>query len=156
MKRLRIFRDFTNLKIEKISKEEYEKERQKRWGMGFTYIDVGKILEFKKNLPKGYKLSYGVGQEDGTADFFSCEYESVSSDGNLNTKFSVRRITDIVTPFYVMYYREEYWLPFNAPNKDKFQGYNRESFYRFEEHDFEVMCKNPQLLLDYLDKEIGL
>ena len=153
MKRLRVFRDFNNLSLEKISEEVYEKEREKSWKMGFETIAVEKVLEFKKNLRKDWELRYGKSNDDGGAEYFKCEFSSESSEGNMNKKFSIRKVPDFVHPFYVMNYREEYWLPSNAPNFDKFQGHDIKSFYRFEEHDLDVMCKNPQLLLDYLDNQ---
>ena len=49
-----------------------------------------------------------------------------------------------------MSYNYEEFVPMQAPKDIERWSLQRKTFYRFEESDFDQMCKNPQILLDFL------
>ena len=71
MKYLKIFEEFTGFQLDEISKEEYYNtiDYNKRFG-----IPEKKVLEFKKNLPPEYKVSYARGNAPQTVDYLRAEY----------------------------------------------------------------------------------
>ena len=149
MKYLKIFEEFTGFQLDEISKEEYYNtiDYNKRFG-----IPEKKVLEFKKNLPTEYKVSYGRGDKPQTVDFLRAEYHIEIDHVMFCREFSIKKMSQGEDePCYVMFYNYEEFVPIKAPKDIERRSLQRKTYYRFEESDFDQMCKNPQILLDFLE-----
>jgi hypothetical protein len=110
-------------------------------------------------LSKEYKLGYGRGDRKDTVEFFRAEYETEIDYHFTCKRFSIKKKSQGVDePCYIMSYNYEEFTSFEAPKShietlpdEKRIGFQKKSYYRFEESDFDQMCKNPQILLDYLN-----
>jgi hypothetical protein len=150
MRWLKIFEEFTEFQLDEISKEEYYNEIDYKKRVG---ISEKKVLEFKKNLPIEYKVSYGRGNVPQTVDFLRAEYHIEIDHIMFCREFSIKKLNQYPDEdcFVMSYYYEEF-VPMEAPKDIERQSFQRKTYYRFEESDFNQMVENPQILLDYLDK----
>ena len=156
MKYLKKFESFGQFQLDEISKEEYYSIFDNN---PLVYIPESKVLEFKRNLSKEYKLGYGRGDRKDTVEFFRAEYETEIDYHFTCKRFSIKKKSQGVDePCYIMSYNYEEFTSFEAPKShietlpdEKRIGFQKKSYYRFEESDFDQMCKNPQILLDYLN-----
>ena len=156
MKYLKIFEEFGEFQLDEISKEEY-------WNINdnpLVYIPESKVLEFKSKLSKEYKLVYGRSHVKDAVEFFRAEYETEVYYYITVKTFSIRkRSLGGDEPCYVMSYNYEEFTSLAAPKSHietlpERISFQKKSYYRFEESDFNQMCENPQILLDYLDKNL--
>ena len=148
---------FSGFQLDEISKQEYYTILYNR----LVYIPESKVLEFKSKLSKEYKLGYGRASVKDTVEFFRAECET-EVDYHITSKtFSIKKKSlGADEPCYIMSYHYEEFTSFEAPqshietlpNQERI-FFEKKSYYRFEESDFNQMCKNPQILLDYLDKK---
>ena len=148
MRWLKIFEEFTKFQLDEISKEEYYNEIDHKKRVG---ISEKKVLEFKKNLPPEYKVSYARGNMPQTVDYLRAEYHIEIDHVMFCKEFSIKKIYQGVDePCFVMSYNYEEFVPASAPKNIDHWSLQRKTYYRFEESDFDQMCKNPQILLDFL------
>ncbi len=151
MKYLKIFEEFTEFQLDEISKEEYYNEIDYKKRVG---ISEKKVLEFKKNLPTEYKVSYGRGDKPQTVDFLRAEYHIELDHVMFCREFSIKKLNQHPDEdCFVMFYNYEEFVPMQAPQDIERWSLQRKTYYRFEESDFDQMCKNPEILLDYLDNK---
>ena len=156
MKYLKLFEEFIEFQMDEISKQEYYSILYNR----LVYIPESKVLEFKRNLSKEYKLGYGRASVKDTVEFFRIEYETEIDYHITSKRFSIKKKSlGADEPCYIMSYHYEEFTSFAAPqshietlpNQERI-FFEKKSYYTFEESDFNQMCENPQILLDYLDK----
>ena len=148
MKYLKIFEEFTEFQLDEISKEEYYKEIDYKKRVG---ISEKKVLEFKKNLPTEYKVSYARGEAPQTVDYLRAEYHIEIDHVMFCREFSIKKLNQYPDEdCFVMSYNYEEFVPVQAPKDIERWSLQRKTYYRFEESDFDQMCKNPQILLDFL------
>ena len=151
MKYLKIFEEFTGFQIDEISKEEYYNgiDYKKRVG-----IPEEKVLKFKRNLPTDYKVSYGRGDKPQTVDFLRAEYHIEIDHMMYCREFSLKKLSQYPDEdCFVMSYNYEEFVPMQAPKDIERKSLQIKKYYRFEESDFNQMCANPEILLDYLEEE---
>ena len=159
MKYLKIFEEFNEFQLDEITKQEYYSILDNN---PLVYIPESKVLEFKSKLSKEYKLGYGRASVKDTVEFFRAEYVK-EIDYHITSKtFSIKKKSLVDDePCYIMSYHYEEFTSFEAPqshietlpNQERI-FFEKKSYYRFEESDFNQMCENPQILLDYLEKDI--
>ena len=148
MKYLKIYEEFTNFQLDEISKEEYYKEIDYKKRVG---ISEKKVLEFKKNLPQEYKVSCLRGEVPQTVDNLRAEYHIEIEHIMFCREFSIKKLNQYPDEdCFVMSYNYEEFVPMQAPKDIERWSLQRKTYYRFEESDFDQMCKNPQILLDFL------
>ena len=148
MKYLKIFEEFTEFQLDEISKEEYYNEIDYKKRVG---ISEEKVLEFKKNLPTEYKVSYARGEVPQTVDYLRAEYHIEIDHVMFCREFSIKKLNQHPDEdCFVMFYNYEEFVPVKAPKDIERRSLQRKTYYRFEESDFDQMCKNPQILLDFL------
>ena len=159
MKYLKLFEEFTEFQLDEISKQEYYSILDNN---RLVYIPESKVLEFKRNLSKEYKLGYGRASVKDTVEFFRAEYETEIDYHITSKRFSIKKKSlGDDEPCYIMSYHYEEFTSFAAPqshietlpNQERI-FFEKKSYYRFEESDFNQMCENPQILLDYLEKNL--
>ena len=159
MKYLKLYEEFTEFQLDEISKEEYYSILDNN---PLVYIPESKVLEFKSKLSKEYKLGYGRASVKDTVEFFRAEYETEVDYHITSKRFSIKKKSlGVDEPCYIMFYHYEEFTSFAAPqshietlpNQERI-SFEKKSYYRFEESDFNQMCENPQILLDYLEKDI--
>jgi len=156
MKYLKIFEEFGKFHLDEISKEEYYSIFNNN---RLVYIPKSKVLEFKSKLSKEYKLVYARASVKDTVEWFRAEYETEIDYHFTCKRFSIKKLSQGADePCYIMSYNYEEFTSFEAPKSyietlpdEKRIGFQKKSYYRFEESDFDQMCKNPQILLDYLN-----
>ena len=158
MKYLKIFEEFTTqFQLDEISKEEYYSIFNNN---RLVYIPESEVLEFKSKLSKEYKLIYARGDKKDTVEYFRAEYETEIDYHFTCKSFSIKKLSQGVDdqPCYIMFYNYEEFTSYAAPEShietlpdQKRRSFQKKSYYRFEESDFNQMCKNPQILLDYLN-----
>jgi hypothetical protein len=161
MKYLKLFEEFTDFELDEISKEEYYSIFNNN---RLVYIPESKVLEFKSKLSKEYKLGYGRGDRKDTVEWFRAEYETEIDYHFTCKSFSIKKLSQGVDePCYIMFYNYEEFTSFAAPKShietlpdQKRRSFQKKSYYRFEESDFNQMCENPQILLDYLEKNLDV
>jgi len=159
MKYLKIFEEFNEFQLDEISKEEYYSIFNNN---RLVYIPESKVLEFKSKLSKEYKLVYARASVKDTVEYFRAEYETEIDYHFTCKSFSIKKKSQGVDePCYIMFYNYEEFTSFAAPKfhietlpDQKRIGFQKKSYYRFEESDFNKMCENPQILLDYLEKNL--
>ena len=159
MKYLKLYEEFTEFHLDEISKQEYYSILDNN---RLVYIPESKVLEFKSKLSKEYKLSYGRASVKDTVEFFRAEYETEVDYHIISKRFNIKKKSlGADEPCYIMSYHYEEFTSFAAPqshietlpNQERI-NFEKKSYYRFEESDFNQMCENPQILLDYLEKDI--
>lgn len=158
MKYLKIFEEFTEFQLDEISKEEYYKEIDYKKRVG---ISEKKVLEFKKNLPTEYKVSYARGDKKDTVEYLRAEYETEIDYHFTCKNFSIKKKSQgDDEPCYIMFYNYEEFTSHQAPKShietlpdQQRISFQKKFYFRFEESDFDQMCKNPQILLDFLDNK---
>jgi hypothetical protein len=159
MKYLKLYEEFTEFQLDEISKQEYYSILDNN---RLVYIPESKVLEFKSKLSKEYKLGYGRASVKDTVEFFRAEYETEIDYHITSKRFSIKKKSLVDDePCYIMSYHYEEFTSFAAPqshietlpNQERI-FFEKKSYYRFEESDFNQMCENPQILLDYLEKDI--
>ena len=149
MKYLKIFEEFTKFQLDEITRSEfmeYHRVKETELKPSGEYpseilFDKSKLLKIKSLLPKNYHFAYG-------STWFTIEYfyESEYNEGVFK-KIAVDKVRqEDDEPFYTLQFFYE------ISKGDKVN--DQYKFYRFEESDFEEICDNPQVLLDYLDKNI--
>jgi len=157
MKYLKIFEEFTTqFQLDEISKEEYYSIFNNN---RLVYIPESEVLEFKSKLSKEYKLGYARGSVKDTVEWFRAEYETEIDYHFTCKRFSIKKLSQGADePCYIMSYNYEEFTSFAAPKSyietlpdQKRISFQKQSYYRFEESDFNQMCENPQILLDYLN-----
>jgi hypothetical protein len=162
MKYLKIFEEFTTqFQLDEISKEEYYSIFNNN---GLVYIPESEVLEFKSKLSKEYKLLYARGSVKDTVEWFRAEYETEIDYHFTCKRFSIKKLSQgqgVDESCYIMSYNYEEFTSFEAPKShietlpdQKRISFQKQSYYRFEESDFNQMCENPQILLDYLEKNL--
>ena len=157
MKYLKLYEEFTEFQLDEISKEEYYSILDNN---PLVYIPESKVLEFKSKLSKEYKLGYGRASVKDTVEFFRAEYETEVDYHITSKRFSIKKKSlGVDEPCYIMFYHYEEFTSFAAPQSHietlpERISFQKKSYYRFEESDFNQMCENPQILLDYLDKNL--
>lgn len=159
MKYLKKFESFGQFQLDEISKQEYYSILDNN---PLVYIPENKVLEFKSNLSKEYKLLYARGDKKDTVEYFRAEYETEIDYHFTCKSFSIKKKSQGVDePCYIMSYNYEEFTSFEAPKShietlpdQQRISFQKKSYYRFEESDFDQMCKNPQILLDYLEKNL--
>jgi len=159
MKYLKIFEEFNEFQLDEISKEEYYSILDNN---RLVYIPESKVLEFKENLSKEYKLLYARASVKDTVEYFRAEYETEIDYHFTCKSFSIKKKSQgDDEPCYIMFYNYEEFTSHEAPKShietlpdQKRISFQKKSYYRFEESDFNQMCENPQILLDYLEKDI--
>jgi len=142
--------------LDQISKQEYYSILDNN---RLVYMPESKVLEFKSNLSTEYKLLYARGDEKGTVEYFRAEYETEIDYHFTCKSFSIKKKSlGEDEPCYIMFYNYEEFTSHQAPEshietlpEQKRKSFQKKSYYRFEESDFNQMCKNPQILLDYLN-----
>ena len=148
MRWLKIFEEFTKFQLDEISKEEYYNEIDHKKRVG---ISEKKVLEFKKNLPTEYKVSYARGNAPQTVDYLRAEYHIEIDYVMFCREFSIKKLNQYPDEdCFVMSYNYEEFVTMQAPKDIERWSLQRKTFYRFVESDFDQMCKNPQILLDFL------
>jgi len=159
MKYLKKFESFGQFQLDEISKEEYYSIFNNN---RLVYIPESKVLEFKSKLSKEYKLIYARASVKDTVEYFRAEYETEIDYHFTCKNFSIKKLSQGVDePCYIMFFNYEEFTSFAAPKShietlpdQKRIGFQKKSYYRFEESDFNQMCENPQILLDYLEKNL--
>ena len=159
MKYLKKFESFGQFQLDEISKQEYYSILDNN---RLVYIPESKVLEFKSKLSKEYKLLYARGDRKDTVEYFRAEYETEIDYHFTCKSFSIKKKSQGVDePCYIMFYNYEEFTSHAAPKShietlpdQKRISFQKKSYYRFEESDFNQMCKNPQILLDYLEKNL--
>jgi hypothetical protein len=153
------FESFGQFQLDEISKQEYYSILDNN---RLVYIPESKVLEFKSKLSKEYKLLYARGDKKDTVEYFRAEYETEINYHFTCKSFSIKKKSQGVDePCYIMFYNYEEFTSHQAPKShietlpdQKRISFQKKSYYRFEESDFDQMCENPQILLDYLEKDI--
>ena len=156
MKYLKKFEGFGQFQLDEISKQEYYSILDNN---PLVYIPESKVLEFKSKLSKEYKLLYARGDKKDTVEYFRAEYETEIDYHFTCKSFSIKKKSQGVDePCYIMFYNYEEFTSHAAPKShietlpdQKRISFQKKSYYRFEESDFNQMCENPQILLDYLN-----
>ena len=156
MKYLKKFESFGKFHLDEISKEEYYSIFNNN---RLVYIPESKVLEFKSKLSKEYKLIYARASVKDTVEYFRAEYETEIDYHFTCKSFSIKKLSQGVDePCYIMFYNYEEFTSFEAPKSyietlpdQKRRSFQKKSYYRFEESDFDQMCENPQILLDYIN-----
>lgn len=153
------FESFGTFQLDEISKQEYYSILDNN---PLVYIPESKVLEFKSKLSKEYKLLYARGDKKDTVEYFRAEYETEIDYHFTCKSFSIKKKSlGDDEPCYIMFYNYEEFTSLAAPKShietlpdQKRKSFQKKSYYRFEESDFNQMCKNPQILLDYLEKNL--
>jgi hypothetical protein len=147
---------FGKFQLDRITKQEYNSILDNN---PLVYMPESKVLEFKSKLSKEYKLLYARGDKKDTVEYFRAEYETEINYHFTCKNFSIKKKSlGEDEPCYIMFYNYEEFTSHAAPKshietlpEQKRKSFQKKSYYRFEESDFNQMCKNPQILLDYLN-----
>jgi hypothetical protein len=133
MKYLKLFESFGSFQLDEITRKEFVDIHKNREDENINYRGLQLMGE---NIPKDYTLSHG-------GEWFTIHHCDESK--KINIKISVDKVSQGGDePFYTLQYYYDIY---------KGNRYNdRHHFFRFEESDFNQMCKNPQILIDYLNK----
>jgi hypothetical protein len=147
---------FGQFNLDQISKQEYylilDNNR-------LVYIPESEVLEFKSKLSKEYKLLYARGDRKDTVEYFRAEYETEIDYHFTCKSFSIKKKSlGDDEPCYIMFYNYEEFTSYQAPAShietlpdQQRISFQKKFYFRFEESDFNQMCENPQILLDYLN-----
>ena len=151
MKHLKIFEKFIEeFQLDEISEDEYRSLTDKEGGE----IDQSKLKTLKLNLKKIKKtrslsLEYECDYGDSWVTIVAIESEN---DGDIILRYFIDKC-DLGDdePYYKLLYQIEKisgsW-PISSNNNE-----NHYFYYLFEESDFDKICENPQILIDYLEKK---
>ncbi len=143
--------------LDRITKQQYYSISDNN---PLVYMPESKVVEFKGNLSTEYKLLYARGDEKGTVEWFRAEYETEINYHFTCKSFSIKKksLGEDEWPCYIMHYNYEEFTSHAAPRshietlpKGERISIQRKFYFRFEESDFDQMCENPQILLDYLN-----
>lgn len=179
MKHLRIFRDYSsNLDFDEISKNQYEKYKENSSSDNYKnglYIELKKVLQFKSNLPydnqkldkdahnsitsQKYRILYAPTEDKTQVAWMRGEFDSgpidesipfnkipKTKEGMFGKSFSIHKVqrgSDV--EFYILRYHLNRYFLLDSEDIDK------KFYFRFEESDFDMICKNPKKLFDFLD-----
>jgi len=150
MKHLKIFETFNDFQLDEISEDKYRSLTDKEGGE----IDQSKLKTLKLNLKKIKKtrslsLEYECDYGDSWVTIVAIESEN---DGDIILRYFIDKC-DLGDdePYYKLLYQIEKisgsW-PISSNNNE-----NHYFYYLFEESDFDKICENPQILIDYLEKK---
>ena len=146
MKYLKLFEEFTGFQLDEISKKEYYSILDNN---RLVYIPESKVLEFKSKLSKEYKLGYGRASIKDTVEFFRIEYETEIDYHITSKRFSIKKKSlGADEPYYTLLYEIENHSP--ADDEERLKQY----FFTFEEDDYDEICNDPKILIDYLNREL--
>ena len=149
MKYLKIFEKFIEeFQLDEISEDKYESLTHKEGGE----IDESKLKTLELNLKKIKKtrslsLEYECDYGDSWVTIVAIESEN---DGEIILRYFIDKC-DLGDdePYYKLLYQIEK-ISGSWPNSRR----NSENHcYLFEESDFDKICENPQILIDYLEKK---
>ena len=133
MKYLKIFETFIEeFQLDEISEDKYESLAD------IGEIDRSKLDTIELNLPMGCLC------ETGTYDNWIEIVKIVDSqdDEDIIFHYHIKKCAnEYDEPYYKLLYQIE--------KTDSFS----EFYYVFEESDFDKICENPQILIDYLEKK---
>ena len=144
MKYLKIFEEFDEeFQLDEISEDEYRSLTPKEGGK----IDQSKLETLKLNLNLKKTKYNGVDYGDSWVTIVVIEEEE---DVNIILRYFIDKcVHGDDEPYYKISYQIEktdsLW-----PNSNSENYY---FYYLFEESDFDKICENPQILIDYLDKK---
>jgi len=147
---------FGQFQLDQISKQEYYLILDNN---PLVYIPESKVLEFKSKLSKEYKVLYARGDKKDTVEYLRAEYETEIDYHFTCKNFSIKKKSQgDDEPCYIMFYNYEEFTSHAAPKShietlpdQQRISFQKKFYFRFEESDFNQMCKNPQILLDYLN-----
>ena len=134
MKYLKLFESFGAFQLDEITRRQYIDIHVNREEESINYKGL-QLME--QNLDEKYKLKHG-------GVWFRIEWVDIlNGNVEIQTKIFVDKVSQYGDePFYTLKYYYE------LSKGSKFT--DRYNFFRFEESDFDQMCENPQILIDYL------
>jgi len=134
MKHLKLFESFGSFQLDEITRRQYIDIHVNREEESIDYMSLQLMGE---NLDKKYELKQGD-------VWFRIEWVDIlNGNVEIQTKIFVDKVSQYGDePFYTLKYYYE--LSKGSKYSDRY------NFFRFEESDFDQMCKNPQILIDYL------
>lgn len=150
MKYLKIFEKFgEEFQLDEISEDEYRSLTHKEGGK----IDQSKLETLRLNLKKIKKtrrlsMEYECDYGDSWVTIVAIE----NDDAYIILRYFIDKcVHGDDEPYYKLLYQIEK-TDFSWPNsKNNSEDYY--FYYLFEESDFDKICENPQILIDYLDKK---
>jgi hypothetical protein len=168
MKYLKIFEEFNEFQLDEISEDEYRNLTPKQGGkidqsklktlkLKLTTINFWKkslqtfIQSTNSKIKKTRRLSleYECDYGDSWVTIVAIESEN---DGDIILRYFIDKC-DLGDdePYYKLLYQIEK-TDSSWPNS-KNNSENYYFYYLFEESDFDKICENPQILIDYLEKK---
>ena len=160
MKHLKIFETFNDFQLDEISEDKYRSLTDKEGGE----IDQSKLKTLKLNLKKikktrslslEYECDYGdswvtIVAIESTARYYAAH--CAENDGDIILRYFIDKC-DLGDdePYYKLLYQIEK-ISGSWPNSRN-NNENHYFYYLFEESDFDKICENPQILIDYLEKK---
>jgi len=134
MKYLKLFELFGGFQLDEITRKQYIDIQVNRED---EIINYGSLQLMGENLDKKYELKH-------TGVWFKIEWVDIlNGNVEIQTEIFVDKVSQYGDePFYTL----KYYYELSKGSKYS----DRHHFFSFEESDFDQMCKNPQILIDYL------
>ena len=136
MKYLKIFEAFNSgFQIDEISEEKFNSLRTEE-----CPIEYGKSFQLHQRMPEGVDSTFGY-------SYFTIVREDEENPTIVKTYYITKYQSKGDEPYYTLLYEIENHSP--ADDEERLKQY----FFTFEESDYDEICNDPQILIDYLDNK---
>ena len=136
MKYLKIFEEFNSgFQIDEISEEEFKSLRTDE-----CPIEYRKSFQLNQRMPDGFDSTFGY-------SYFTIVGEDKENPTIVKTYYIDKFQNKGDEPYYTLKYEIENHSP--ADDEERLKEY----YFTFEESDYDEICNDPQILIDYLDNK---
>ena len=136
MKYLKIFEEFNSgFQIDEISEEKFKSLRTDE-----CPIEYRKSFQLNQRMPDGFDSTFGY-------SYFTIVGEDKENPTIVKTYYIDKFQNKGDEPYYTLKYEIENHSP--ADDEERLKEY----YFTFEESDYDEICNDPQILIDYLDNK---
>ena len=127
---------FGGFQLDEISEEKYKSLLTEEYP-----IDYRKSVEIYSRLPDGFDRSFGY-------SYLTIVGEDEENPTVVKSYYITKYRVEGDDPYYTLLYEIENHSP--ADDEERLKQY----FFTFEEDDYDEICNDPKILIDYLNREL--